>query len=164
MHPVAQDTGFVRALNEAWEDKRTNVSWLFLFDNADRALMRWGSGEEADAWSTELADFLSTNPARFRAVLTGRDLSSFAGQRIELSPLSQKVRTKFLSSRGVTAAQQSALVHEKSFRQYIDNLGWLDLVSDYLAQAPGNTPNNFQDLMNNVVRRRVAFITSTRSE
>ena len=161
---VAQDTGFVRELNKAWEDKRANVSWLFLFDNADRALMRWGSGEEADAWSTELIDFLSTNPARFRAVVTGHDLSSFIGQRIELSPLSQKTQAKFLSSRGVTAAQQSALLHEKSFRQYIGNLGWLDLVSDYLAQAPGNTPNNFLDLMNNVVTRQIAFITSARSE
>jgi hypothetical protein len=126
--------------------------------------MRWGSGEEADAWSTELTDFLNTNPARFRAVLTGRDLSLFVGQRIELSPLSQQARTNFLSSHGVTVAQQSALTHEKSFRQYIDDLGWLEFVSDYLAQAPGNTPNSFQELMNSVIARRIESATRTQPE
>ena len=126
--------------------------------------MRWGSGEGSDAWSTELVDFLNTNPTRFRAVLVGRDLSSFTGNRIELSPLSRQVRAKFLSSRGVTPAQQSALVHEKSFRQYIDNLGWLDLVSDYLAQTPGSAPNSFRNLMDSIVTQRIAAIAAPQPE
>ena len=123
-----------------------------------------GREEGTDAWSIELAEFLGTNPTRFRAVLAGRDLSQFSGNRVELSPLSQHERSRYLSSCGVTAAQRSALAHDKSFRQYIHNTGWLFLVSKYLAQVPGNTPDSFRELMDGTITQQIGVIAATHPE
>jgi hypothetical protein len=99
---IAHDAKFISQLNEAWSDERTNVTWLFLFDNADHAIMRWNKEYDGHTWTAELHDFLNTNPTGLRAVLAGRDLSSISGTRIELAPLSAKARVEFMSSRGVS--------------------------------------------------------------
>ena len=158
---IGHDTGFIRQVDEAWADTRINVTWLFLFDNADHPLMRWPSGEDSYSWVSEVIDFVNSNPARFRAVLACEEVPAIPGKNVELAPLNAKLRAEFLSRRGVTPAQQEALIHEKSFRQYVDNPGWLNMVSKYLSEHFDVGLNTFRDLMDGVLGQ---FLSSTQAE
>ena len=133
---------------DGWADRGPQSSWLFLFDNADRMLARWPAGSGTRDWVNDLASFLGANGAKSRAVVASRGTPSIPdGIRVEIAPLSNRLRGDFLDARDVADGQQDAIRSGKSFRQYAGNPGWLDFVSPCLGGQRNERLGNFYDLM-----------------
>lgn len=155
---LAQDVELTRRFGEAWRDTKLGVTWLFLFDNVDRVLTHWPSDDGSYDWAAELADFVGANGGRLQAVLAGRRMPDIpGGTSVAIAPPNRRSRDRLLTARDVAPAQQAALNSGKSFRQYADNLEWLDLISSYLAQQPSEAPpEDFYDLMAHVIARIIS--------
>ena len=149
---LGQDTGLIETIIEMWRDKKLNATWMFLCDHVDQIESRRRTDVERYDWFTDLTEFLAVSGRGSHAVLAGQKIPDNAvGTTVEVAPVSRRLREHLLSAQGVTDAQQAVLNSEKSFRQYIGNLAWLDLISGYLADHPGNEPSDCHSLMGAVV-------------
>jgi hypothetical protein len=152
LRELTSDAELSRVLTETWGSPRPDVTWLFMLDNCETLFMDQSQDTWIEGSLNDLRDFLALNPRILRAVLTGRHVPVLEGiVRIGISPLSDRARDHFLTTRGVTPAWQATLKSEKSFRQYLGNPGWLSLVSAYLLQRPGMVVDNFYELMANLI-------------
>ena len=157
---LLRDEELVRQLEELWRDKRAGVKWLFLFDNADRALDRWQADSPNSDWAIDLAEFIRSNRVSFRAILAGRRTPYIPGAAsLEIAQLSPRSRMQFLSAAGVSEVQQASFTSDKSLGFHVGNPGFLALVGPVLALSPGAVPECFYDLMADVMTERLRCLT-----
>ena len=157
LEELGQDEELLRSFAEAWRDKKSYATWLFLFDDVDRVLERWPPDQGSYDWVVELVDFLGANGQGSRAIVaTDSDPSISDAIRVEIASIDSQSRRAFLASRGVAAAQQDALEVGKSFGQYITNLSWLNFISQWLAIRPSEEPDTFYKLMADCVTQKIA--------
>ena len=154
---INPDGGLTQHIDTVWRDGSSlNVSWVFLFDNADRLLERWPGAQGTYDWAKELSGFLGATGHGSHAVVAGRNVANPpGGVRVEIAPLNSQSRRIFLKSRHVAEAQQEMISSGKSFQPYAGNPGWLDFISPYLAEHPRDAPGSFYDLMRECIAQRM---------
>ena len=122
-------------VNKEWIESGRDVNWIFLFDNADEADLRWGHKEQSWQLITSFvrersrsAPFYGLVACRTRPETVPPDYS------IELSGLSNNGWKKFLINAGIDEEAVDELAQNRSLLRYLTDPGTLKLLKPVLAR------------------------------
>jgi len=126
--------------NKAWKENGRDVRWVFLFDNADQADLRWNSKEHSWKLVTSFVRQRS-RLAPFYAVVAARTEPESVGpdQAIELDGLTNDAWEKLLTGAGVNQTAIGELATDTSFHWYLSDPGTLKLLAPVLARRAWKT-------------------------
>ncbi len=151
------DPNIQKDLAQAWDDPGLDVSWIFLFDNADEAELRWGARQHS--WHLEVTDFAHRRSglAPFHVVIATRmpPESLLADHFIELDGLTPAGRDKLLTHARVNPTDVTALTMDKSLDWYLTDPVTLELLAPTLASRTWTTSDNVYEAMGNAIDRRI---------
>jgi hypothetical protein len=121
-------------LNKAWDENGRDVSWVFLFDNADEADLRWGYKEQS--WQL-ITSFIRgrSRSAPFYGIVASQAWPETipADYVIELGGLTNRGWKKLLIEAGIDKEATDELAQDKSFQWYLRDPGTLRLLAPVLA-------------------------------
>ena len=152
-----------RTIIDAWNQPGLNVNWIFVFDNADDAGLRWAARQRS--WDFEVSAFVNrpAELAPFHAVIACRATpeSRDADYIIRLKGLTATGRDKLLAQAQINPADVAALARDKSFNSYLANPATLGLLAPTLARRTWTNSYNvhvaMSDAIDHLVRRRPHF-------
>jgi len=140
-----------RGLNpsKTWTENGRDVRWVFLFDNADEADLRWYGGQQS--WSI-VSSFIRqrSRTASFFVVFASRWLPENAdpANSITLNGLTDDAWKNFLIQSGLTQSAVGELAKNKSLRRYLKNPGSLKILAPVLARRGWKTGDDVESALN----------------
>ena len=144
-----------RKIKDAWDQPGLDVDWVFVFDNADEAGLRWPTGQRP--WDFEVSAFINrpSDLAPFHAVIASHPApaSSEMDNAVWLKGLPVIGMDKLLTQAQVNPADVAALARDKSFNQYLANPSTLGLLTPTLARRTWTKSYNVHVAMGDAIDR-----------
>ena len=130
-------------VNKQWTENGHDVGWVFLFDNADEADLRWGYKEQSWQLITSFVRERSRS-ASFYGVVASRAQPQTVRPDyvIQLGGLTRAGWGKLLITAGVNSEAVDELAQDKSFRSYLTDPGTLRLLAPVLARRGWKTSDD----------------------